>query len=296
MPASKAPLRTRLIAIGLAVSGAALLGALPAAVADPAPAGTTTPAATTAITADSVPSDAILSAAIAKLRAIASDPASLRAAEAILQSIAQRSQVSAPVATQAAASPTDFMSMLGTANAVLNKLGVQTFLNPSVSFNCVDPTADNPFGLAPAVSGAVAGPWSAPGVTFPRIPLVNIDPNIVKSGQVLYGFVPGGLAGDSNPKGMQVAWFNVNTFQGGFVDMGPVGQTLLDSWLANFPPQFRSVASTVLTPIAQTFSLNGSRLAPVNTDHGTILSAVFGNVQNGTHNCFFFPMVGVVQA
>ncbi|WP_026303513.1 hypothetical protein [Jongsikchunia kroppenstedtii] len=291
MPSSPLPLRRRIIAIALAVSGATFIGALPAA-ADAAPAATPQ----TAITADSVPSDGILSAAIDRLRAEASDPASLQAALAILQSLGQRSQVSTPVASPAAASPADFATMLAAANALLNKLGVQTFINPSVAFNCVDPTADNPFGLAPAVSGAVAGPWAAPGISLPTIPLVNIDPNVVKSGQVLYGFVPGGLGADTNPKGMQVAWFNVNTFKGGFVDMGPSGQTLLDTWLANIPAQFQGIARNALQPIANTLTVNGSRLAPVDTDHGTVLSAVFGNVQNGNRSCFFFPMVGIVQA
>jgi len=291
MPSSLPPLGRRIIAIALAVSGATFIGALPA-VADAAPAATP-PAA---ITADSVPSDGILSAAIDKLRAEASDPASLQAALAILQSIGQRAEVSAPVASPAAGSPTDFLTLLNTANALLNKLGVQTFVNPSVAFNCVDPTADNPFGLAPAVSGAVAGPWAAPGISLPTIPLVNIDPNVVQSGQVLYGFVPAGLTADTNPKGMQVAWFNINTFKGGFVDMGPSGQTLLDTWTANIPEQFRGLANNALQPIANALTVNGSRLAPVATDHGTVLSAVFGNVQNGSHSCFFFPMVGIVQA
>jgi len=200
-------------------------------------------------------------------------------------------------ATPSAASGTDVLALLSEANAALRKLGIQPFLNPSVAFNCVAPTASNPLGIAPAAGGAIAGPWAAPGVTLPKIPFVNIDPNVVKDGQTLYGFVPAGITSDPTATGMQVAWFNANTGKYGVAGMGKAGQTLMDQWLSNVPAgPIKTGAAMVLGNLVNALAPAGSRLAPVDTGKGTVLSAVFGTVNNGGRSCFFLPMVGVTNA
>ncbi|MGZ8176518.1 hypothetical protein ACXVUM_01195 [Williamsia sp. SKLECPSW1] len=199
--------------------------------------------------------------------------------------------------TLSATSGTDVLSLLDTANKTLRSLGIQPFLNPTVAFNCTAPTASNPLGLLPAAGGAVAGPWAAPGLALPTIPLVNIDPNVVKDGQTLYGFVPAGVTSDQTATGMQVAWFNTATGKFGIAQMGKAGQTLVDAWLANVPPSpIKDMAAKTLAGIVDTIAPAGSRLAPVTTGKGTVLSAVFGTVDNGGRSCFFLPMVGITNA
>jgi hypothetical protein len=199
--------------------------------------------------------------------------------------------------TLSATSGTDVLALLDTANKTLRSLGIQPFLNPTVAFNCTTPTASNPLGLLPAAGGAVAGPWAAPGISLPTIPLVNIDPNVVKDGQVLYGFVPAGVTSDPTSTGMQVAGFNTATGKFGIGQMGKAGDTLVDAWLANVPASpIKDMAAKTLSGIVNTIAPAGSRLAPVTTGKGTVLSAVFGTVNNGGRSCFFLPMVGVTNA
>ena len=102
---------------------------------------------------------------------------------------------------------------------------------------------------------------------------------------------------------MQVAWFNVNTFKGGFEDMAPVGTTVVDKidrageeGQEPQPPPKKPRSRRSSAPLAKALSLPGSRLAPVETGNGTVLSAVFGTVQNGERSCFFLPMIGITQA
>ncbi|SIS03192.1 hypothetical protein [Williamsia sterculiae] len=288
--------RMRTATAALAVTAASCL-ALGTAQASAAP---TAPSPATGSTFAATPATSALVSALAELTSGGGDKAAIAAARALL---GQAGQV--PVATTAdtaagatpAASPTDLIGLLNTANTTLRALGIQPMLNPSAALNCTAPTADNPFGLVPAVSGAVPGPWSAPGVALPTV--AGIDPNVVKDGQTLYGFVPAGITTDGTAKGMQVAWFNVNTFKGGFADMGKVGTTLVDAWLAKVPAnlpfrdQIKAALSSLVTKVDVT---PGVRLAPVDTGHGTVLSAVYGTVQNGNRSCFFFPMVGLVKA
>ena len=199
--------------------------------------------------------------------------------------------------TLSATSGTDVLALLDTANKTLRSLGIQPFLNPTVAFNCTTPTASNPLGLLPAAGGAVAGPWAAPGISLPSIPLVNIDPNVVKDGQVLYGFVPAGVTSDPTATGMQVAWFNTATGKFGLAQMGKAGDTLVNTWLANVPAsRMKDMAARTLSGIVNTIAPPGSRLAPVTTGKGTVLSAVLGTVNNGGRSCFFLPMVGVTNA
>ena len=51
-----------------------------------------------------------------------------------------------------------------------------------------------------------------------------------------------------------------------------------------------------ISAVVNNVSVKGARLAPVETGNGTVLSAVFGTVQNGNRSCFFFPMIGITQA
>ncbi|MBT0565541.1 hypothetical protein [Williamsia sp. CHRR-6] len=210
---------------------------------------------------------------------------------------ASAAQSALSLATPSAASGPDVFALISQANAALRALGIQSFLNPSVSFNCVTPTASNPLGLAGAVGGAVAGPWSAPGLALPTIPLLNIDPNVVKDGQTLYGFVPAGITPTGGATtGMQVAWFNISTGKGGFAAMRSAGATLVDTWLAAVPAgPLKDLAATALGNLVTTLIPPGTRLAPVDTGKGTVLSAVFGTVANGSRSCFFLPMVGITS-
>jgi hypothetical protein len=281
-------LRRGVVALAIAASGALLAPAL--ATAEPA-----APADSTLAAPQNTPSDAELAAAIASLEKKPSDPAALAAASALLSGTGQLpttpGTTAAPAATPAA-DTSDLFSALAEANESLRKLGIQSFINPSAAFNCTDPTESNPFGLVPAVGGAVPGPYFLPGLTLPG----DLDSDLVKDGETLFGFFPAGITSDGSATGMQVAWFNVNTLKGGFVDMAPVGTTIVDILLKNVPADIQKFIKQPLTDLANSVSVKGGRLAPVETGNGTVLSAVFGTVQNGSHNCFFFPMIGITEA
>lgn len=168
--------------------------------------------------------------------------------------------------------------------------GIQT-LTPSIAPMCTDPSADNPLGLVTGGAGAIAGPWPGEALTesglaeiIDSIGIVDLDSvaeasQVVDEDEVVYAFVPGsptsGGAGN-----MQVAWFNLNTFKGGFADLKPAG----------------AADHQVLRALAEVPGLRGLRLAPVQTEQGTVLSAVFGTSQNGSKTCYFLPSVGVVEA
>jgi hypothetical protein len=285
-------LRRGVAALAIAASGALLMPAL-AAAAPVAPADTT-------LTAPAhTPSDAQLASAVATLQKTPSDPTALAAAKALLggtgQVPTQVADSTTPAATPAANS-SDLFTLLAQANESLRELGIQSFINPSAAFNCTEPTASNPLGLVPAVGGAVPGPYFLPGLTLPA----GLKADLIKDGQTMFGFFPAGITADGSATGMQVAWFNVNTLKGGFADMAPVGTTIVDLLLKNVPDAVPAVIRTEiaarLSALVNNVSVKGARLAPVETGNGTVLSAVFGTVQNGNRSCFFFPMIGITQA
>ncbi|MFW0786645.1 hypothetical protein AAFP35_19290 [Gordonia sp. CPCC 206044] len=223
-----------------------------------------------------IPFDAELAAAVRMLRDAGVDRMALDAAQAIMSSVGQLStEQAAARVTPVPAAGTDPIGLL-------RALGVQT-LTPSVSPFCAAPTADNPLGLVSAGAGAVAGPWPlaseplAPlqqlfGITLPKL-------NLVDKGQTAFAFVPATPTHTATPGSdtgkMQVAWFNTTTMKGGFADLKPVADA----------PILKAV------PL-----LSGVRLAPVDTESGTVLAAVFGNSDVAGRNCFFLPAVGVVDA
>ncbi|MFZ2528604.1 MAG: hypothetical protein WAX14_13280 [Rhodococcus sp. (in: high G+C Gram-positive bacteria)] len=260
--------RMRLVTTVATVAAAAAL-ALPAvATAEPdAPAGPTTP-----------------SAALDALRGASGvDPVAVAAAEAI-------AGAHGGVTPVADANP---VTAYQDAVEFLRTLGIEPFLYPTGAPFC-DDASGLPLGIAPAVAGAVPGPW--PDLA-PLPMLNNARINAVDAGQTLFAFVPATLEHDGeNTTGMQVAWFNVNTFQGGFVPMGTIGEAASAAVPDTVPEQFRSLAAGAITQFfASAVPLGGARVAPVDTGSGTVLAAVFGTVTNGETACFFLPTVGIVD-
>ena len=195
------------LAGALALSCAALLAVPATAAADPAPADP-------------------LAQAIAALQG--QGGASLDAATAIADS-------RTPVAEDANVDP---FAALNAANKALTDFGITPFFYPTAAINC-SATAGSPLGIVPGVAGGAAGPWpqlTAPAIpTLPFLPSIQIpELNAVDKGETMFAFVPAGIVNDSeNKTGMQVAWFNVNTLQGGFADFGGLATTLADSILTN---------------------------------------------------------------
>jgi hypothetical protein len=298
MPSSTMIRRT---AATLAVVASAALLTPGVAMAEPV-----APDAVTVTAPAQTPGNGALAAAITELTKSAADPAALAAAKALLSGTPQiESTPAADTAATPAADATDFAASLAAADAMLKKLGIQSFINPTVAFNCVAPTEDNPFGVVAAVGGAAPGPYIVPGLTVPTAlkPFLpaGFSPELVGDGETLYGFFPAGITADGGGTGMQVAWFNIDTFKGGFVDMAPVGTTITDQLIEqvkkvrNLNAAEEATVRSVIGPLAKAFSLPGARLAPVETGSGTVLSAVFGTVQNGERSCFFLPMIGITQ-
>lgn len=200
------------------------------------------------------------------------------------------------------ATPVGALETLQAANDTLTKLGISPFLWPTAAPFCSDTGA--PLGIVPAVAGAVPGPYTPILKSVP--PVLGHDFNTVKSGEVLYGFVPVGIVNDSGDKsGMNVAWFNVNKFTGGIVPMGSLTDTVLKPitdeatalGLMNNPIT-KGLFVSAITPL--TAALNslpqaGVRAATVKTDKGLVLSAILGTVKSGTGTCFFLPTVGIQQ-
>jgi hypothetical protein len=206
-----------------------------------------------------------LAAAITQL-STGGDVASLAAARAI--------NTARPGAAQDIATPD-----------LLSQLGVQPFLYPTVAPFCTD---GGGLGLTPAVAGAIPGPW--PKLNLP-IPL-PIDTNVVKPGQTLFAFVPSGVTDGPNKSGMQVAWFNISSFQGGFAQLGTIGDVINNA----VPPEvpFRNlIVDAINRYLGAQLPQGGVRAVPVDTGSGTVLAAIFGTVQNGAKSCFFLPTVGI---
>lgn len=200
------------------------------------------------------------------------------------------------------ATPVSTVDTLEAANAALKKLGITPFLWPTAAFFCSDVGA--PLGIVPAVAGAVSGPYTP--LVGPLPPVLGHDINTVKSGEVLYGFVPAGIVNDSADKsGMNVGWFNVNTFAGGFVPMGSVTDSVLnpilkeatDLGLMNNPVTKLAVEAAInpLKTALNAFPQAGTRAATVKTGKGLVLSAILGSVKSGKGTCYFLPTVGIQQ-
>ncbi|MGA4690644.1 hypothetical protein ACPCXD_10300 [Rhodococcus sp. AB351] len=265
--------RMRRISAAAALTVAAGL-ALPAvAVAEPAPAEPAAPA--------EAPATSPLVSSLEALRALPGvDPTTLAAAEAIAN--ARGSAVDAAEATPLGAYE-DGMEFL-------RRLGVEPFLYPTGAPFC---TADGdlPLGTVPAVAGALPGPWPNSD-----IPFVSENLNVVSPAETLFAFVPVGLEEDADTSGIQLAWFNVNTFQGGFVPMGTPEEAAAGAIPAGVPEDLRGLVEQAITTfIADTLPLGSVRVAPVETGSGTVLAAVFGNVRNGDAQCFFLPTIGIVD-
>ncbi|MCD2115903.1 MULTISPECIES: hypothetical protein [Rhodococcus] len=265
--------RMRRISAAAALTVAAGLALPTIAGAEPAPTDPAAPA--------EAPATSPLVSSLEALRALPGvDPTTLAAAEAIAN--ARGSAADAAEATPLGAYE-DGMEFL-------RRLGVEPFLYPTGAPFC---TADGdlPLGTVPAVAGALPGPW--PNRSLSPLPGTL---NVVSPGETLFAFVPVGLEEDADTSGIQLAWFNVNTFQGGFVPMGTPEETAAGAIPAGLPVQARGIVEQAITTfIADTLPLGGVRVAPVETGSGTVLSAVFGNVRNGDTQCFFLPTIGIVD-
>lgn len=195
--------------------------------------------------------------------------------------------------------PTDAASVIdgiAAANKVLDQLGITPF-TPTMGL-CTD------VSFSPAVGGAVPGP-TTPGVG--DLSLGKVDLNVVKKGEVLFGFVPVGVINDSAGKsGMQVAWFNVNTLKGSLGDpMGGISDVILDAVQkriseASLGPIVsagaQELVNNTLKPALAKIPQAGVRGALVDTDAGTVLAAMYGTVKKGDATCFYFPSLGIVTA
>lgn len=181
------------------------------------------------------------------------------------------------------------------ANALLKKLGITPF-TPTLGA-CTD------FTLAPALGGAMPGP-STPllgDLTF-KVLGKEIDINAIRKGEIMYGFVPVGVFNDSgSKKGMQVAWFNVNTFQGSLSEpMDGLGETIVNAVAKRLQaagvPGAEGIAKGLLGPVTDILPSNGVRGGLVKTGSGTVLSAIYGTVKKGDATCYFFPSLGIATA
>lgn len=267
---------TLAVAAGLALPAVATAqpAPTPPVVDAPAPAETPAPTEIPAPAADSA-----IATALGVLRSTpGADEAALAAAEAVAG--ARGSAVDA-----AEGSP---LGAYDEMTEFLRALGIEPFLFPTGAPFC---TSDGnlPLGIAPAMAGALPGPW-------PNQEFLGRSLNVVDPAQTLFAFVPMGLEDDANADGIQLAWFNVNTLQGGLVPMG----TLQEAGSAAIPEGLTGPARTmaeqaVAAFLAQTVPFGGVRVAPVDTGAGTVLAAVFGTVQNGESSCFFLPTVGIVD-
>jgi len=231
--------------------------------------------------ADPVPAENPLPAALHALRTTpGSDPLAIAAAEAI--GGARGSAVDA-VETSPLGAYEEGMEFL-------RRLGVEPFLYPAIAPFCSEDGA-LPLGTVPAAAGALPGPW--PNIDF--APLA-VDLNVVDPAQTLFAFVPLGLEGDADTSGIQLAWFNINTLQGGFVPMGTMTEAAAQAVPSNVPEEMRPLVEAAISRfITDAVPFGGVRVAPVETGSGTVLSAIFGTVQNGDASCFFLPTIGIVD-
>lgn len=187
---------------------------------------------------------------------------------------------------------------IDTANTVLKSLGITPF-TPTVGA-CTD------FSISTALGGAVPGPYT-PGVGDLSVKLPwplnkTIDANAIKKGEIMFGFVPVGKFTDGNDKsGMQVAWFNVNTFKGGLgAPMDGLGETIVDAVAKRLKeagvPGAQSTAETLLKPVVKLLPANGARGGLVETGEGTVLAAIYGTIKKGDATCYYFPSLGIATA
>jgi hypothetical protein len=209
----------------------------------------------------------------------------------------------AAIESTEAALPTDILGLIETANEQMSELGIDPFLWPTAALNCSQ-VPGTPLGLVPAVAGAAPGPTTPPigdlSLPNPLDPDNPFDLNAVKRGEVLYGFVPAGIVNDSGDKsGMNVAWFNVDTFKGGFVPMGSLTSAVLNpikSQIAELPVLLRPVANALIAPLEialEALPQAGTRAAIVKTGSGTVLSLVLGSVTHSSGTCYFLPTLGI---
>ncbi|MEU0541521.1 hypothetical protein ABZ319_16790, partial [Nocardia sp. NPDC005978] len=169
----------------------------------------------------------------------------------------------------------------------LQQLGIQPFLYPTAAPYCLTGTT---LGLAPAVAGAIPGPWPKQAIAVP-----GLDLSAVKTGQTMYAFVPYGVNADgADTSGMQVVWLNLDTGRSGFAPMGTLAQVVNGMIPEQVPLELRPmVEQAVAQFFAGALPRGGVRAVPVNTGSGTVLAAMFGVVRNGENSCFFFPTVGL---
>ncbi|WP_157574220.1 hypothetical protein [Nocardia jejuensis] len=186
-----------------------------------------------------------------------------------------------------AAAPSDWFSAYGQTLEGLQSLGIEPFLYPTAAPYCLGGTT---FGLAPAVAGAIPGPWPKVGISIP-----GLDLSAVKAGQTMFAFIPYGLNPDgADTTGMQVAWLNLTTGHGGMTPMGSLGQVLNAMIPPQVPVELRPLLEQAVREIfAGALPTGGVRAVPVDTGSGTVLAAVFGTVRNGATTCFFLPTVGI---
>ncbi|MFI6165767.1 hypothetical protein ACIBCN_03170 [Nocardia sp. NPDC051052] len=185
--------------------------------------------------------------------------------------------------------PGDLFGVYNTAIDGLRAFGMQPFLYPTAAAYCLN---GNSLGLAPAVAGAVPGPWPKTSVTIP-----GLDLSAVKAGQTMFTFVPYGLNQDGpDTTGMQVAWLNVTSGRGGLASMGPLSTILRAMIPPEVPVALRPIAERAIQDFFfAALPMGGVRAVPVDTGQGTVLAAVFGTVENGGKSCFFLPTVGITE-
>ncbi|WP_067717400.1 hypothetical protein [Nocardia yamanashiensis] len=186
-----------------------------------------------------------------------------------------------------AAAPSDWFSAYGQTLDGLQALGVEPFLYPTASPFCLGGTV---LGLAPAVAGAIPGPWPRYAVSIP-----GLDLSAVKAGQTMYAFVPYGLNADgADTSGMQVIWLNLTTGRGGAAPMGSLAQVVSGMIPPQVPSELRPVVEQAVSDFfTSALPRGGVRAVPVDTGSGTVLATMFGVVRNGQSSCFFFPTVGI---
>lgn len=195
--------------------------------------------------------------------------------------------VTALAGATATAAPTDWLAAYGETVKGLQQLGIQPFLYPTAAPYCLTGTT---LGLAPAVAGAIPGPWPEQAIAVP-----GLDLSAVKAGQTMYAFVPYGVNADgADTSGMQVVWLNLDTGRSGFAPMGTLAQVVNGMIPEQVPLELRPmVEQAVAQFFAGALPRGGVRAVPVDTGSGTVLAAMFGVVRNGENSCFFFPTVGL---
>ncbi|GAA2375192.1 MULTISPECIES: hypothetical protein [Gordonia] len=203
---------------------------------------------------------------------------------------------------EVAAQPNDAASVIDSideANAVLKKLGITPF-TPTKGL-CTD------LSMPSAVGGAMPGSITPLlGDLNKSLRVKDKDINAIQKGEVLYGFVPVDKFSDTKDKsGMRVAWFNVNTLDGGFGEpMKGLGDSIVDAVDARLKEAdvsalVRTLARKTLGSVVAAIPANGARGGIVKTGSGTVLSAIYGTMQKagGSEDapvtCYFFPSLGI---